>query len=78
MAFRKDLLLISSWIKPNSKVLDLGCGNGELLRLLELDKNVNVIIKTHYKEIVNYLGSSFSNTHGIYQWANARNTLLHC
>ena len=23
MAFRKDLLLISSWIKPNTKVLDL-------------------------------------------------------
>ena len=41
MAFRKDLLLISSWVKPNSKVLDLGCGNGELLKLLRLDKNIN-------------------------------------
>ena len=41
MAFRKDLLLINSWIKPNSKVLDLGCGDGELLKLLRIDKNIN-------------------------------------
>ena len=32
--FRKDLLLISSWIKPATKVLDLGCGDGELLKIL--------------------------------------------
>ena len=41
MAFRKDLLLISSWIKPNTKVLDLGCGNGELLKILKQDKNIS-------------------------------------
>ena len=40
MAFRKDLLVISSWISANSKVLDLGCGNGELLKLLKKEKNV--------------------------------------
>ena len=32
--FRKDLLLISSWIKPSTKILDLGCGDGELLKIL--------------------------------------------
>ena len=34
MGFRNDLELISSWIKPNSKVLDLGCGDGYLLKML--------------------------------------------
>ena len=44
MRFRNDLALISSWIKPNSKVLDLGCGDGELLKILALEKaNVGTI-----------------------------------
>ena len=38
VAFRKDLLLINSWIKPNSKVLDLGCGDGSLIKWLQLEK----------------------------------------
>ena len=35
---RGDLALISSWIKPNSKVLDLGCGDGDLLKYLKKKK----------------------------------------
>jgi methionine biosynthesis protein MetW len=31
---RYDLQIIRDWIKPNSRVLDLGCGNGELLQQL--------------------------------------------
>jgi len=37
---RKDLNIIFDIIKPNSKVLDLGCGDGSLLK--ELIKNKNV------------------------------------
>lgn len=33
-ASRHDFALISNWIQPNSKVLDLGCGDGSLLAFL--------------------------------------------
>ncbi len=32
---RLDLTHIQRWIKPGSRVLDLGCGNGEFLQLLQ-------------------------------------------
>lgn len=32
--FRQDFAIIASWVKFNTKVLDLGCGDGELLRFL--------------------------------------------
>lgn len=38
---RYDLEIISSLIKPNSKVLDIGCGDGELLEFLKRTKNVD-------------------------------------
>ncbi len=37
---RFDLQLIASWIKQGSKVLDLGCGEGDLLLFLRDNKDV--------------------------------------
>lgn len=38
---RVDLLLIAGMVKENSRVLDVGCGDGQLLHLLEKDKRVD-------------------------------------
>lgn len=38
---RYDLQLISNWIEADSKVMDLGCGDGRLLRFLTEQKNVS-------------------------------------
>ncbi|WCN15189.1 methionine biosynthesis protein MetW [Marinomonas mediterranea] len=37
---RTDLILINDWIQPNTRVLDLGCGDGELLNHLIGKKEV--------------------------------------
>jgi methionine biosynthesis protein MetW len=37
---RFDLQVIASWIEPGSRVIDLGCGEGELLKYLINHKNV--------------------------------------
>lgn len=37
---RHDYQVISDWIAPNSHVMDLGCGNGALLKHLQQEKNV--------------------------------------
>ena len=34
---RYDLSLIASWIEPGARVLDLGCGAGDLLHILSVD-----------------------------------------
>ena len=40
-AARSDLLLVASMVKHGSRVLDLGCGDGELLRLLADTREVD-------------------------------------
>jgi len=38
---RIDLLLIAGMVEPGARVLDVGCGTGELLKLLEEQKRVD-------------------------------------
>lgn len=38
---RFDLQVIASWIEPGSRVLDLGCGSGDLLEYLKKHKQVS-------------------------------------
>ncbi|MBV1774752.1 methionine biosynthesis protein MetW [Burkholderiaceae bacterium DAT-1] len=38
---RPDLARIAAWIAPNTRVLDLGCGDGELLAWLRDNKQVS-------------------------------------
>ena len=38
---KREFELIQQWISPKSRVLDLGCGNGELLAYLQAEKKVS-------------------------------------
>jgi len=38
---RYDHQIISQWVEPNSRVLDLGCGDGSLLAYLNTHKNTS-------------------------------------
>ena len=40
-AVRHDFEAIAAWIKPGSRVLDLGCGDGALLAYLEEGRQIN-------------------------------------
>ena len=40
MSSRGDFDIIKNWVAPQSRILDLACGNGELLDDLSREKNV--------------------------------------
>jgi methionine biosynthesis protein MetW len=50
--FRFDLQIIASWVDPNTRVLDLGCGEGDLLFHLKSRKGVHGTGIEHNEEKV--------------------------
>lgn len=64
MEIRKDLEMISNLIEPNSRVLDLGCGKGELLLYLKEKKNISGFgIEIDIDEVVECLSKGLNVIH---------------
>jgi len=62
---RYDLQIISDLIKPESKVLDLGCGDGTLLNFLKKEKKINPYgVEISEKELERCIGKGLPVYHG--------------
>ena len=51
--YRIDLKEMAEWIPSNSRVMDLGCGTGDLLNYLQINKNVTGVgVEINYEHVV--------------------------
>lgn len=65
LTVRPDLLAITEIIPPDCRVLDLGCGNGVFLKLLEEAKNVRGLgIEIDQEKIIESIATGISVVHG--------------
>ena len=57
---RKDLNLIADLVENNSKVIDVGCGNGELINFLSKNKNAKIQgLEINQKKVNQCVDNSF-------------------
>jgi methionine biosynthesis protein MetW len=62
---RFDLQVIASWIEPGSRVLDLGCGSGSLLRLLRDERGaLGTGIESDEAKVLSGIASGVTVIHG--------------
>lgn len=62
---RFDLQVIGSWIEPGARVVDLGCGEGELLSFLKEEKGVKAVgIEKDEHEVSACIAKGLSVLHG--------------
>ena len=65
LAHRPDILAMSEMIPADCRVLDLGCGNGAFLKLLEHEKNVRGLgIEISQEKIIESIATGISVVHG--------------
>lgn len=65
LAHRPDILAMNEIIPKNCRVLDLGCGNGVFLKLLEYEKNVRGLgIEISQDKIIESIATGISVVHG--------------
>jgi len=65
LAHRPDILVINEIIPPDCRVLDLGCGNGVFLKLLEQEKNVRGLgIEISQDKIIESIATGISVVNG--------------
>lgn len=61
---RKDLAVIADRIPEGVKILDLGCGDGSLLRLLKDEKNINGLgVEVSQDKIIESVGNGVPVIH---------------
>jgi methionine biosynthesis protein MetW len=62
---RFDLQIISSWIEPRSKVIDLGCGEGNLMGYLKEKRGVRCTgIEKNEKKVAQCVAKGLNVIHG--------------
>ncbi len=62
---RFDLAVVASWIKPGSSVLDLGCEDGKLMRVLRDTRQVRTMgIEQDEEKVVAAVAQGLSVIHG--------------